>query len=174
MIRHRRGGTTRRIGDLIDDTLDRASDVEHDLRRAARKAVENRDDDDRDGGRYRDRDRHDGRRRDDRDDDRRYRDDDYGWDYLDEILDDLRDLCRRRRHPRDDRDARDWRDDRDARERRDGRRERPYPRDRERDARARTPDGDVELADQLARLNRRLEEVAHHLRSDDPDEEDSR
>ncbi|GIH80857.1 hypothetical protein [Planobispora longispora] len=67
---------TRRIGDLIEDILDRASDVEHDLRRAARTAVEERDRDDDRG--------------DDADCAEDLRD-------LEEILDDLEDVYRRLR-----------------------------------------------------------------------------
>ncbi|MFC6883859.1 MULTISPECIES: hypothetical protein [Actinomadura] len=77
MTKRRRRGTVRYIGDLIEDTFDRASDVERDLRRAARTAVGNRDDDDWD---------------DDRDDRDRRSDDE-----LDEILDDLGEVCRKLR-----------------------------------------------------------------------------
>ncbi|MFB4306863.1 hypothetical protein [Actinomadura sp. GTD37] len=130
MTRRRRSGTTtRRIGDLVDDTLDRAGDVEHDLRRAARKAVENRDDD------------WDG------DDD--WWDDDWDWDDCDweeieEILEDLWDLSRRLRRCRD------------------GRRGRRRPRRRDRDARVRTSDD----GGQLARLSRRVEELARQVDAD--------
>ncbi|GAA3446891.1 hypothetical protein [Planomonospora venezuelensis] len=93
MTRRRRRGTTRRIGDLIEDVLDRASDVEYDLRRAARKAVEHRDGDG-DGDDW---------------------DGDWDWDdcsddEIEEILDDLVDLLRKLRRcdsPRGRRGSRD-------------------------------------------------------------------
>lgn len=134
MTRQRRRGTTRYIGDLVDEMLDRVSDVEHDLRRTARTAVEERDSDRRRYGRRGgDEDYDDRGYRDYRD----YRDDEYD-DELEDIIDALTGL-RRRLH-------------------RSGigpRRRRGWTRVRR--------DGDDDLTDQLADLSQAVEALARQV-----------
>jgi hypothetical protein len=149
MPRRRRRGTTRYIGDLIDDSLDRASDVEHGLRRTARTAVEERP--------HRDRDRdHDH----DWDDDDWW-DDDWDWDWgdcdddeVEEILDDLADLLRKVHHCHPYRGRR-------------GRGRRRPP-----NRRAGASGQDLrELAGHIVDLNRRVERLSRRVRSERGDDE---
>ncbi|MEV4255878.1 hypothetical protein AB0J52_22205 [Spirillospora sp. NPDC049652] len=140
MTRRHRSSATRQIGRIIDETLDRAGDVEHHLRRAARKVVEDRKDyeDDR-----RDERRDDWREGGDTDWDDRRRED------IEDILDDLEDLRRRLLHYRD------------------AERGPHRPHGRSRDAGGHgSESGGGQLADQLARLNRRVEELARQMNPD--------